>query len=265
MSMTPRPEPVLGYFLLVFMLSVPFLVIGAGTDVQLLPGLPLSSTVWVCPAVAAAILVYRKERMAGVKRLLARAFDYRRITARVWYVPVFGLMPLVALLAYGILRLAGVPLPAPRVPVATALGLFLAFFVAGAGEELGWSGYVTDPMQARWSALGAAVLLGLVWAAWHIVPLLQAHRAPAWIAWWGLSTVALRVLTVWLYNNTGKSVFATILFHDMSNLVWQLFPNRGSHYDPRVFGSILAIAAIAVAVGWGPRTLVREGLRRREL
>src|SRR5262245_24409880 len=72
--------------------------------------------------------------------------------------------------------------------------MFLALFVAALGEELGWSGYAIDRMQARWNALAASLLLGLLWAAWHWVPLIQAHRPAAWIAWWSLYTVALRVV-----------------------------------------------------------------------
>jgi hypothetical protein len=132
-------------------------------------------------------------------------------------------------------------------------------FVAALGEELGWSGYAIDPMQNRWNALRASVLLGLVWAAWHIVLLVQADRSPAWIAWQSLTGVASRVLLVWLYNNTGKSVFAAALCHAMQNVSWQLFPNQGSHYDPRVTGLIAALAAAIVTVVWGPRTLSRNG------
>jgi hypothetical protein len=44
-------------------------------------------------------------------------------------------------------------------------------------------------MQARRGALAAGVLIGLVWAVWHFVPLSQAHRPVAWIAWWSLTTV----------------------------------------------------------------------------
>ncbi len=36
-----------------------------------------------------------------------------------------------------------------------------------------------------------------------------------------------------------------------------MFPNHGSHYDPRMSGPILAIAAVIVAFVWGPRTLAR--------
>ena len=253
-----RMRPVLPFFLLVFALSLPFWLVGAVTGLQLLPGLPVGALQAFCPLVAASILVYRENKTAGWKKLLKRAFDCKRVEAKVWYVPVVLLMPGVAVLAYGVMRVMGWPLPPPQLPVLAAPGILLAFFITALGEELGWSGYATDPMQARWNALQAGILLGVVWAAWHIVPLVQAHRSAAWIAWWSLGTVATRVLIVWLYNNTGKSVFAAALFHTMQNVSWQLFPNYGSHWDPRITGLITAVAAAIVTVVWGPRTLARS-------
>ena len=201
--------------------------------------------------------MYGENKTAGVIALLKRSFDYDRIRSKVWYAPVLLLMPGVMILSYGLMRLMGVPLPTPRFPVLAALAMFLAFFIAALGEELGWSGYVTDPMQDRLGALRASIVLGLVWAAWHVVPLTQAHRSAAWIAWWSVGTVAARVLIVWLYNNTGKSVFAAALFHTTVNVTWQLFPIHGSFYNPRVTGLTMTCVATIVAIIWGPRTLAR--------
>ena len=167
-------------------------------------------------------------------------------------------MPATAVMAYGVMRLRGVPVPGPEASLSEAVVLFVGFFVGALVEELGWSGYLIDPLQDRWGALSAGLLLGLVWAVWHLVPLLQADRSPAWIAGWCVSTVAFRVLCTWLYNNTGRSVFAVTLFHAISNLSWQLFPIHGSHFDPWINGLILAIAAAAVTALWGPRTLARS-------
>lgn len=259
-----RPQPVatrstspLHFFLLVFALSLPFWLLGAVTELQLLPGLPMSALALLCPVTAAAILVHREDGTAGVIRLLKRTFDAQRISAKKWYAPILLLMPGVMVLSYGVMRVIGMSLPPPQFSALAAAGLFLTFFVGGVGEELGWSGYILDRLQRRSTALQAGVLLGLAWAAWHIIPLGQAQRSWTWIAGWCLSTVALRVLIVWIYNNTGKSVFGTIVFHAMSNLGWQLFPVHGSHYDPRVTGPILALAAAIVTAGWGPRTLAR--------
>jgi len=256
-TITARRRSPLKFFLSVFALSLPFWLAGALTTLQLLPGLPVSALMFFCPVTAALILVYRENKTAGVTELLKRSFDYKRIRAKIWYAPIILLMPGVMVLSYGLMRLMGVPLPTPQFTVLAALAVFLAFFVAALDEELGWSGYVIDPMQDRWNALRASILLGLVWAAWHIVPYLQAHRSLAWIAWQCLFTVAARVLLVWLYNNTGKSVFAAAVCHAMLNVSIFLFPIYGSYYDPRVAGLITTFAAVLVTVGWGPRTLAR--------
>ena len=190
--------------------------------------------------------------------LLKRSLDCGRITAKVWYVPVLFLMPGVMVVAYGLMRALGLPLPArPEIPVAPALVMF--FVAAALCEELGWSGYALDPLQERWGALSAGVLLGAAWAAWHLVPPIQARRAPAWIAGWCLSTVASRILIVWLYNNTGRSVFAASLHHAASNISWVPFPNDGSHHDPRISGPIVALAAVIVTAVWA-RGRWREGV-----
>ncbi len=199
-----------------------------------------------CPAVAACILLYREHGGAAVVGLLRRSADYRRIHPKGWYIPILLLMPAVMLTSYGIMRWMRLPLPAPHIPVLAAPPLLLAFLVAALGEELGWSGYATDRMQARQGELRTGVFLGIFWAAWHLVPLLEAHRPSDWIAGWSLGTVANRVIIVRLYNGSGRSVFAAALYHAMSNLTWQLFPNSGSHYDPRVSGPLLALVATLI-------------------
>jgi membrane protease YdiL (CAAX protease family) len=244
--------------LLVFALSVPFFLAGALTTFQVVPGVPVNAIILIfCPATAAIIFVYRENKMTGVRELLKRSFDYKRMKAKIWYAPLILAMPIVAVLSYGVLRLMGVPVPLPQFSVLTALALSLVAFIAALGEELGWSGYAIDPMQDRWGALQASILLGLVWSIWHIVPLLQVHRSFVWITWWCLGTVAARVLIVWLYNNTGKSVFVAAVFHTMGNVTWQLFPIHGSYWDPRVTALITALAAGVVTAVWGPRTLAR--------
>jgi uncharacterized protein len=246
-------------------LSIPSWLVGAVVGRQALPGLPVvDALIVVCPLLAASILVYGESGSAGVKELLKRASDYERVRTKVWYTPVLLLMPAASFAAYGLMRVTGLQLPTPHVPVLAAPAMFLAFFVGAVSEEVGWSGYATDAMQARWSALEAGILLGLVWAAWHIIQLVQVGRSPAWIAWWSLRTVSARVLIVWLYNNTGKSVFAAALFHAMMNVSWQLFPNHGSHWDPRINGLIVACVATTVTIAWGPRTLARHRNARRD-
>jgi len=63
----PRTSP-LRFFLLVFALSLPFWLAGALTTLQLLPGIPVSGFAFLCPAMAAAMVVSRENTPAGVKQ-----------------------------------------------------------------------------------------------------------------------------------------------------------------------------------------------------
>jgi membrane protease YdiL (CAAX protease family) len=106
-----------------------------------------------CPAIAASILVYRENETASVTAPLKKAFDHRRIAAKVWYVPMIFLMPAVTVLSYGSMRMLRFPLPSPQFPIMAALAIFVVGFIGALGEELGWSGYVIDPTQERLSAV----------------------------------------------------------------------------------------------------------------
>ena len=252
----PRRSP-LKFFLLVYGLSLPIWVISAITNLELMPGVPLSGLIAVCPVLAAALLVYQENKAAGVIALLKRAFDVRRVTAKIWYLPTLLLMPAVVALSYVVQRLMGTPVPVPHITLLSVLTLSVAFFPFALCEELGWMGYSIDPLQQRWGALPASLILGAVWALWHYPGLLQEHRAVDWIAWWSLGTLALRVIMVWLYNNTGRSVCMVALFHMTDNLTWQLYPIHGSFYDIRLVGVILAVIAVIIIVVWRSATLTR--------
>jgi len=247
----------LTFFVLVFALALPFWLLGALVQHVPLPiNLAVSALQFVCPLIAAFILVYREEKLSGVKRLLKSVFDLKRIKHKIWYVPIIFLMPLIMVLSYGVMLLLGRPLPAPYIPFLLIPIFFVVFFLPAACEEVGWTGYITDPMQDRWSAFTTSLILGSVWAIWHAIPELQANT-PAWVAGQLFSTIGWRILIVWLYNNTGKSVLAAILFHDMVNVSEFSFPNYGSHYDPVITGAITAITVVIVTFLWGSKTLAR--------
>ena len=245
----------------VYLLSIPFWIIGAltkfaGTATRI--NIPISALMAVCPVIAALVFTFREEGSGGVKRLLARIFDYKRIDRKIWYAPIFLLMPIVAILAYAVIRLTGLPLPLDiYLPFRILPVFFVVFFAGAAGEELGWSGYAISPMQERMGALNASLVLGTAWAAWHVIPYLQAHNSISWIAWQCLATVGLRVLIVWIFSNTSQSVFGAIVFHTMINVCDFMFPNYGSGYNPEVFAIIIGIIAAAVTILWGPETLAR--------
>ena len=256
----------LPFFVLVFVLSVPLWMIGA-TDLVALPEdtpLYIPNLLWhislaILPMIAALILVYRDHGSVDVKHLLKRPFAEMRISGKIWYIPIFLLFPLLMVLAYGWLKYTGTVLPDLPLPGVTVPIFFMLFFALGIGEELGWTGYALGPLQDRWNALGASLILGMVSLLWHLVPLMEEPHTPMWIVWHSAHMIPLRILMVWLYNNTGKSMFSVVAFHASVNIgevVWPFVGTTGA-YDPFITTVLLAIVAAMVIFFWGPKTLAQ--------
>jgi hypothetical protein len=236
------------YIILVFLLSVPFWVLGNEYQIELMPGLPISSLAAFTPAIAALVMAYRDGQPAAVRDLLRRSFDVERVRDRRWYLVFVLFNPSVAVAAFGVMRAAGTAVPNPPGLTFAVVPMAAIFFIAALGEEIGWTGYATEPILRRWGILTTSVMLGLVWAFFHFILLAQVDRSIEWIAWWSLGTLALRTIMVWLYSHAGDSVFAATIFHTMINLSWQLFPVNGSFYDPRIF-SLMTLTLALVIVG----------------
>ena len=255
-----RNRPLLPFFLLVFLLSIPFWIAGYAAEglARLLPvALPVSALMAFMPALAALILLWRQEGRAAAIFLLKRSFDIARVKKRRWIVVAALFMPAVLFAAWLLMASAGVPMPSPVIHITALPLLFVMFFVAGLGEELGWQGYAYDTMEARWTALPAALLLGIVWALWHVIPYFQTGHGTAWVAWHCGMTILLRVATVWLYVNGGRSVFIAAFFHAMCNVAYFSFPNAGSHYDPAFAFPVMLAATAAIVLLWSPKSLAR--------
>jgi uncharacterized protein len=257
-----RRSPV-AFLLLTFALAVPFWLLGAGGQtlstgpLSVLPSfLPVSALQAVCPLVAALILVCRTDTRAGVVQFLKRTVDPTTGGRNGWYLPAICLPPLVMGASYWIMGRMGTLVPEQSVAYLSIPVLFALYAVAAVFEEGGWTAYATDPLQARWGALTASLILGSAGALFHVVPLIEAGRALPWIGGWFVGTVAQRVLIVWLYNNAGRSVLPTILFHATLNVSESVLPNNGAP-DAIVSGTLLAVAAAVVVVVWGPATLAR--------
>ena len=242
-----RDSPV-RFIALTIALTLPFWIVAALDQRQLLPALPLSALAALCPGTAACLLRARHGGRAGVAALLRRAVPRRAPGAARTFLSATLLMPLIMLATFVVQRGAGVVMPVPHVVAGRTFILLVVFLVAATTEELGWMGYAIDPLQDRHGAFRASIMLGIVWAVWHVIPLLQAGRTVAFIGWWSLETVALRVLIVRSYNRAGRSVPTSIILHMMVNLTWMLFPVDGSFYDPKVTGVITAlVTVVAVA------------------
>lgn len=249
MITTSKKHIAIKYFILVILLSIPFFVLGAFVDLtKYIPiQLPISALAFSCPMLAAIILTTNYGKKGDLKILLNRIFDFNKIKNKRWLLVGILLIPTLMFLTYLVMIFFHSDIPVLKIKLFDAILFAVLFFIGAIGEELGWTGFVTDPLQQRFGALNAALVIGAVWAIWHIIPYIQTHRTATWILWQCVGTVALRIIMVWIYNNTNKSFFAVIVCHTTINMSEYLFPNNGSHYNPFYFGIILMLTAVIIS------------------
>jgi uncharacterized protein len=139
----------------------------------------------------------------------------------------------------------------------------IVFF--GFGEEVGWRGFALPRLQTGpRSALVAALILSLFWAAWHL-PLFSfamglGGMGLAAIAGWFFSIVTGSILLAWLYNSTGGSILIVAIFHGALDIT------IGSPAGPElanVMGALVTLWGLAVLAWAGPKNLSR-GRRKQE-
>jgi membrane protease YdiL (CAAX protease family) len=199
------------------------------------------------PSAAAFWLVSREMGIGGVRALWLRG--WRAGPDRKWLIPALGLGPMLALATVAAVVVTGGSVDwAAGVPPLMILPVFgLIYFANALPEEYGWRGYALDPLQQRFSALGASLALGLIWGMWHLPLVFIEGTTQAAIPFYEfvLQTMLLAVLYTWLFNNTGGSVLVVALFHASANTAAAAVPTWTTE-----FGRWSSFAFLAVFVGW---------------
>jgi membrane protease YdiL (CAAX protease family) len=145
----------------------------------------------------------------------------------------------------------------------------VVFLVIALIEEVGWRGYAQDRLQQPLGALSASLVVGVVWALWHLpqwwIP--ETGQAAKWpFAVFAAGTVAQSVGLVWLYHGARASILLVALAHAAINLApepwaaaWRLLPEgeRGP-YPSVLIAAVWVLAAVVLIALAEPRTLTRR-------
>jgi len=98
--------------------------------------------------------------------------------------------------------------------------VLVAALTDGLGEELGWRGFALPRLLSRHAPWVASLVLGLLWATWHLPLLFTPGRAlygqPFWLLL--LDLLAKAVIFTWLFLRTRGSVLVAVLFHATANV-----------------------------------------------
>lgn len=172
------------------------------------------------PSLMATALTALEQGSAGVSALYSRLVK-GDVKLR-WYLFAFFYMLVVKLVVALAHRTTyGVWPPFTDEPfyILVAATILSTVLLVQAGEELGWRGYMLPCLAARFGYAWSSIMVGVVWAAWHL-PLFYiagADKTGQSFPVWGLSVVAISVAITWLYANTGGSLLLTMLMHAAVN------------------------------------------------
>jgi membrane protease YdiL (CAAX protease family) len=195
----------------------------------------------------------------GVRDLLSRLLRWR-VGIRWYLIAIFGLF--VAMLLAAVPFLGAAPLEA----LAQKWGLLFTVFLPGVivpflhtnlWEELGWAGFLQSTLQERRGPLLASVIVAPFFALFHLPALFvsgwimddgysiaQFPNALVQVGFLMVFAVFVRVLIMWLYNGSGRSILIVGLSHAALNVITgqKMMPELVLGID----ANLLAAAVVAV-------------------
>jgi membrane protease YdiL (CAAX protease family) len=224
----------------------------------------LAAGIFAGPTLSAFIMTATTEGREGVRRLLGRLVLWR-VGLR-WY--LFSLIVVPLIMVVGTMIYSG------DLPNLGALGgpsyllsylaTYVLVMVLGGPlfEEIGWRGFALARMEALHGPLLASVILGVMWALWH----LPQFFVPSWAASSGgggilgiilftITVITFTIVFTWVFNNTKASVLLAILVHTSIDAftvpLGEIFPARAvSSALPMIIG-FGAIVVVLIAVTRG--------------
>ncbi len=269
----------LKYFVLAFVFTWALWVPAAFEARGLISSLPIPATFLGAfgPLAAAVVVTAQESGRAGLRSLFGRVVRWR--VAPVWYaVSILGPLGL-TLAAIGLhVVLGGQPpslgLLAGALPTLGFASIYMMLTVA-LGEEVGWRGYALPALQARYNALIASLVLGVLWTLWHLPVFFNPDTFYSNLPFilFLAYIVPFAVLITWVFNSAGGSVLMAIFFHAVLNAsgeLWKTIPaysvkpstaaetvalNVHTNLMPAI---VLWVAAIVVVLFYGPRDLSRR-------
>jgi membrane protease YdiL (CAAX protease family) len=259
-----RQHPLFSFFFMAYAFSWIILIPYILSQWNILPNTNVfmiffGLTAFVGPALSAYIMGRITEGKDGWLNMKKR---FRRFKVGwIWYVFILFGIPLVMTL--GISILPGALASFQGIPsgfYAKYIIYFTIIFFGGGplGEEIGWRGFALPRMQARYGALRATLLLGVLWTFWHLPHFLTTAQrggpdSSLSILYVNLPIFLLLVMSVavimtWVFNHTKGSLFIAILVHTSINTFSLILP---------LFSAPLVTSTdLPVAIGLGIMAIV---------
>ena len=225
------------------------------------------------PAIAGIGLTYLAKDKKNQHEYWNRVLSFKRI-GRIWYLVILLAYPIIAVLiafaVSGQVQLSETFKELLGEPPQLLLFILFIFIFGPLPEELGWRGYGLDELQKRYNAVVASIILGSIWAIWHIplffmIGTYQNELGFGTLAFWQFSIFAVifSIFVTWVYNNNHRSTLSAAIFHFSVNLTGNLL--EISEIEELYRNILLVILTVIIIRLFGKDKLQRSGEHKDEM
>jgi membrane protease YdiL (CAAX protease family) len=201
------------------------------------------------PGFAAGFLVWRQYELKGLGSFFQRLTLWR--ASRYWW--LFLILGIPAIMYAGAAVKGTISDPFPFSPWYQVLpALAIALFL-GPIEEFGWRGLALPLLQRRFTPFWAGLILGIIWAVWHIPAfLIGGTPQSAWaFAPYFAGIIASSVIMTALFNDSRGSLLTAVLIHfQTNNPIWP---------DAQPWDNLLFAITAIITVWLNRHTMFRRG------
>lgn len=159
------------------------------------------------------------------------------------------------------------PVPDMIAIVPLILPIALLALLSAIGEEVGWRGYLWTRVRSRAGFWATALMIGLMWSAWH-VPVLVVYGEQGDIAWRNVAATSVDLVAASFVLGAGRELSGTmwpaawghalvnsLLVFTSSSLVTQdAFLDDPTFWQYRALGWAAWLLAAGMLVAWGSAT-----------
>ena len=220
------------------------------------------------PSISGILLTWLVSGSRGVRELISRLLTWRvpatDYAMAILTAPSLMAATLLLLSSVSSAFIPGIVTSSDKMPLLlVSLGVGLA---AGIIEELGWTGFAIPVLRRRYDALTAGLIVGVLWSAWHLFPLVWSSRAAAGelaMPVYLFATVAgifvgyltaFRVLMVWVYDRTESLLIGMLMHVSLTASLLTLNPLNITGTNLVAYSFALAAAVWIVAAAMAVRT-----------
>ncbi len=201
------------------------------------------------PGFAGVFLVWRHYGSKGLGSFFRRLTLWR--ASRLWW--LFLILGIPVIFFAGAALKGTISDPFPFSPWTLVLPAIVGAVFLGPIEEFGWRGVALPLLQRRFNPFWAGLILGIIWAIWHIPAfLLSGMPQSAWsFPAFFVGVVAVSVILTPFFNNARGSLLIAVLYHfQLNNPIWP---------DAQPWDTILFSIAAVIIVWLNRRTMFQRG------